>query len=83
MLERVLACCDIAQTDRYQLSERELTSAHEAAVGQIEATRNADEAAPAEVDYANPPGLQGNDRSSDDRRRNRSAPGRRGSTSLS
>ena len=55
-LERVLACCDIAQTDRYELSERELESAHDAAVRIIEVTRDGSAEPPGPVDYARPPG---------------------------
>ena len=55
-LERILACCDIAQTDRYQLSEAELASAHDAAIALILATRHGSDAAPEPIDYANPPG---------------------------
>lgn len=56
-LERVLACCDIAQTDRYELSERELESAHDAAVRIIEVTRGRSTRPPGPIDYANPPGM--------------------------
>ena len=54
MLERVLACCDIAQTDRYELSNRELRSARDAARGLIERTRGGSTRPPGVVDYARP-----------------------------
>jgi hypothetical protein len=53
-LERILACCDIAQTDRYELSEAELKSAHDAARMLIDATRHASDEAPGPIDYARP-----------------------------
>ena len=53
-LERILACCDIAQTDRYELSDAELCSARDAAVHLIEATRAGSTAPPCAVDYARP-----------------------------
>ena len=68
ILERVLACCDIAQSDRYELSQRELESAHTAAVDLIEFTRHGSCAPPGAIDYANPPGLVR------ERRRARGAP---------
>jgi len=70
ILERVLACCDIAQTDRYELSDRELASAHTAAVDLVEFTRHGSCAPPGAVDYANPPGL------ARERKRARGAPRR-------
>ena len=55
-LERILACCDVAATERYELSVAELGSAHDAAVRLIEATRDAPSEMPRDIDYANPPG---------------------------
>jgi hypothetical protein len=53
-LERVLACCDIAQTDRYELSDVELCSARDAATRLIDVTRGESCEPPGAVDYAHP-----------------------------